>query len=76
MITETQPCVIVLQLTDKLPAQLQPFMAGLDITSTVHDVEPCHRVMEQQAERSCSIGKRRAVYGAATVLTGCCRPIS
>jgi hypothetical protein len=32
MITETQPRVIVLQLTDELLAQLQPFMAGLDIT--------------------------------------------
>ena len=34
MITETQPRVIVLQLTDELFAQLQPFLAGLDITAT------------------------------------------
>ncbi len=34
MITETQPCVIVLQLTDELAEQLRPFMAGLDITAT------------------------------------------
>ncbi len=38
MITETQACVIVLQLTDELLAQLQPFMAGLDITATAHTV--------------------------------------
>ena len=36
MITETQPHVIVLQLTDALLAQLQPFMSGLDITATSH----------------------------------------
>lgn len=34
MITETQPCVIVLQLTDELIAQLQPYLAGLDIALT------------------------------------------
>lgn len=34
MITETQPRVIVLQLTDELLTQLQPFMAGLDIIAT------------------------------------------
>jgi hypothetical protein len=33
MITETQTCVIVLQLTDELLAQLQPFLVGLDITA-------------------------------------------
>lgn len=33
MITETQTRVIVLQLTDELLTQLQPFMAGLDITA-------------------------------------------
>jgi hypothetical protein len=39
MITETQTRVIILQLTDELLAQLQPFMAGLDITATAHKVE-------------------------------------
>src|SRR6266545_8317280 len=34
MITETQTRVIVLQLTDALLAQLQPFMDGLDIIAT------------------------------------------
>ena len=34
MITELQPRVIVLQLTNALFAQLQPFLAGLDITAT------------------------------------------
>lgn len=33
MTAETQPRMIVLQLTDKLLAQLQPFLAGLDITA-------------------------------------------
>ena len=36
MITETQTRIIVLQLTDELLTQLQPFMAGLDITATAH----------------------------------------
>jgi len=36
MITETQTRVIVLQLTDELLAQLQPFIVGLDITATPH----------------------------------------
>ena len=34
MITETQTRVIVLQLSDELVAQLQPFMAGLDVIIT------------------------------------------
>jgi hypothetical protein len=36
MITELQIRVIVLQLTDELLAKLQPFMAGLEITTTLH----------------------------------------
>jgi hypothetical protein len=36
MITELQTRIVVLQLTDELLAQLQPFMAGLDITTTPH----------------------------------------
>jgi hypothetical protein len=39
MITETQPCIIVLQLTNELVARLQPFMAGLDIIATAHKIE-------------------------------------
>ena len=34
MITETLTRMIVLQLTDELLTQLQPFMAGLNITAT------------------------------------------
>ena len=34
MITETQTAIIVLQLTDELLAQLQPFLTGLNITTT------------------------------------------
>jgi len=33
MITETQTHIVILHLTDELLAQLQPFMAGLDITT-------------------------------------------
>ncbi len=36
MITETQPHMIVLQLTEALHAQLQPYLEGLDITVTSH----------------------------------------
>jgi hypothetical protein len=36
MITEQARCIIVLQLTDELLAQLRPFMEGLDITTTLH----------------------------------------
>ena len=36
MTTETQTRVIVLQLTDELLAQLQPYMEGLDITASTH----------------------------------------
>ncbi len=36
MITEIQPRTIVLHLTDALLTQLQPFLAGLDITMTPH----------------------------------------
>jgi hypothetical protein len=36
MITETQPHMIVLQPTDALLAQLQPYLEGLDITATSH----------------------------------------
>jgi len=43
MITELQPRVIVLQLTDALFAQLRPFMAGLDITASAHGGKPIKR---------------------------------
>lgn len=33
MITETQTSIVVLQLTDELLAQLQPFLAGLEFTA-------------------------------------------
>jgi len=41
MITETQTNIVILHLTDKLLAQLQPFLAGLDITActTEHATE-------------------------------------
>lgn len=46
MITE-QTHVIVLQLTDELLAQLQPFMAELDITTTAHSEWAYQEVYEQ-----------------------------
>jgi len=46
MITE-QTRIIILQLTDELLAQLQPFMAGLDITTTPHREWAYQEVYEQ-----------------------------
>ena len=50
MITETQPCVIILQLTDALAEQLRPFMAGLDITATAHTVEHAAQRLTMRVE--------------------------
>ena len=50
MITETQTRVIVLQLTDELRAQLQPFMDGLAITATAHTVEHAARRLTMRVE--------------------------
>src|SRR5437773_1748182 len=61
MITETQACIIVLQLTDELLAQLQPFMAGLDIAATAHG--------EGAVKGSRTLARpRAAVYGIRTAL--------
>jgi hypothetical protein len=46
MITE-QTRIIILQLTDELLAQLQPFMAGLDLTATPHREWAYQEVYEQ-----------------------------
>src|SRR4051794_28987923 len=48
MITETQACVIALQLTDELLARLQPFMAGLDIIATAHGAGASQQVAQHQ----------------------------
>ncbi len=57
MITETQTSISILHLIDPLLAQLRPFMAGLDITTTP-SVEPnlqrltiCAEVYEALVER-------------------------
>jgi len=50
MITETQTRIIVLQLTDELAEQLQPFMAELDITATAHKVEPSTQRLTMRSE--------------------------
>jgi len=47
MTTEAQTRVIVLQLSDELLAQLQPFMAGLDITATMHSEWGYQELYEQ-----------------------------
>jgi hypothetical protein len=47
MITEHATRVIVLQLTDELLTQLQPFMAELDITATSHSEWAYQEVYEQ-----------------------------
>src|SRR6266540_3621085 len=52
MITETQTRIIVLQLTDELLAQLQPFMAGLDITATAYGAGADQQVAHYQQRLS------------------------
>jgi hypothetical protein len=47
MITEQARCIIVLQLTDELLAQLRPFMEGLDMTTTLHSEWANVEVYEQ-----------------------------
>ena len=51
MITETQTCLIVLQLTDELLAQLQPFLDGLDIAITAQRLAMRADVYEALVER-------------------------
>jgi len=61
MITETQTRIIVLQVTDALFAQLQPFMTGLDITATAHNVERSTQRLTMRGE----------VYDALAERVGC-----
>ncbi len=58
MITETQPCIIVLQLTDEQLAQLQPFMAGLDIIATAHNVEHASQRLTMRGEVYAALAER------------------
>jgi hypothetical protein len=58
MITETQPRVIVLQLTDELLTQLQPFMDGLDIIATA----PGSGADQQVAQHQQHLSMRSEVY--------------
>ena len=58
MITETPTRMIVLQLTDELTKQLQPFMAGLDIIATAPGSGADQQV-EQHQQR---LTMRSAVY--------------
>jgi hypothetical protein len=66
MITETQIPVIVLQLTDELLAQLQPFLSGLDIIATAHRAGADQQVVYHQQCLSMSI----AVYEALAARVG------
>ena len=52
MITETQPCVIILQITDDLLAQLQPFLAGLVIIATAPGAGADQQVAQHQQHLS------------------------
>jgi len=58
MITEIQPCVIVLQLIDELLVQLQPFIAGLDITATAHMVEHSTQRLTMRGEVYAALAER------------------
>ena len=51
MTTETQPHMIVLQLSDELVAQLHPFLAGLEITITAQRLSMRVEVYAALAER-------------------------
>jgi len=66
MITETQTRIIVLQLTNELFAQLQPFLAGLDITATAHGARANQKVAHHQQCLSMS----SAVYAALVERVG------
>jgi hypothetical protein len=60
MITETQTRIIFMELTDELAEQLQPFMAGLDITTTAHHEGTCQGVAhvqqhQQRLTMSCEV---------------------
>ncbi|MDQ2995687.1 MAG: hypothetical protein M3R61_01335, partial [Chloroflexota bacterium] len=66
MITETQPCVIVLQLTDALLAQLRPFMVGLDIT-TIALGEGAYQKVEHHQQR---LSMSSEVYAILTERVG------
>src|SRR3954471_20542033 len=72
MITEPQPHMIVLQLTEALYAQLQPYLEGLDITiaphshladqeSSAHSHVACYASVEQGTQQ---LTMRGEVYAA------------
>ena len=78
MITEPQPHMIVLQLTEALYAQLQPYLEGLDITIAPHshlaDQESsaqshvaCYASVEQGTQQ---LTMRGEVYDALTLRVG------
>jgi hypothetical protein len=58
MITETQTRIIVLQLPDELIAQLQPFMAGLDIIATADKVEQYTQRLTMRGEVYAALAER------------------
>src|SRR6266545_7992078 len=70
MITETQTRVIVLQLTDELLTQLQPFMAGLDITIAPHNKGASQEVFARVEQRGQRLIMRVEVYAALAEQVG------
>src|SRR6266545_2281657 len=70
MITETQTRVIVLQLTDELLTQLQPFMAGLDITIAPHNKGASQEVFARVEQRGQRLIMRVEVYVALAERVG------
>jgi hypothetical protein len=78
MITEPQPHMIVLQLTEALYAQLQPYLEGLDITiaphshladqeSSAHSHVACYASVEQGTQQ---LTMRGEVYAALVARVG------
>ena len=70
MITEAQARVIVLQLTDELAEQLQPFMAGLDIAIAPRNDGASHQVVAHVEQRGQRLIMRGEVYEALAERVG------
>jgi hypothetical protein len=66
MIAETQPCIIVMELTDELVAQLQPFMVGLEITATAHNVKPSTQRLTLRGESTLRLSSAWVAHWIAT----------
>jgi hypothetical protein len=78
MITETQPHMIVLQLTEAFYAQLRPYLEGLDFTATpqsawadqefsAHTHDACYASVGQHTQQ---LRMRGEVYAALVARVG------